>query len=154
MRLREANAEDLGVVVSLERELFGVDAWSDASVLEELTGPRRHSVLACDHDGSVLGYAVTSLTGDVADLQRIAVAPAHRRRGVAHGLLEEARRAARVGGADHMLLEVGASNKAALAFYACEGFIQIDRRPRYYHDGGDALVLQVGLVAPAQGGRP
>ena len=153
MRLREAGPEDLEAVVSLERELFGVDAWPDQSVLEELTGPRRHAVVACARDGSVVGYAVTSLSGEVVDLQRIAVAPAHRRRGVARRLLDEVRRSARTEGADQMLLEVGASNAAALAFYACEGFTQIDRRPRYYRDGTDALVLQGSLVERAQGGR-
>ena len=59
--------------------MFGVDAWSAESVREELTGARRTAVVACDPD--VVGYVVTADAGDVTDLQRIAVAPAHRRQG-------------------------------------------------------------------------
>jgi ribosomal protein S18 acetylase RimI-like enzyme len=127
-------------VVALEQELFGVDAWSPASVAEELTGPRRHAVVA-DESG-VVGYAVTLLSDDVVDLQRIGVDQAHRRRGVASLLLAEVRRAA---SADRLLLEVSAENTAALAFYATEGFVEIDHRPRYYRDGSDAVVLQLSL---------
>ena len=33
-----------------------------------------------------------------------------------------------------------------MAFYAAHGFTEIDRRPRYYRDGSDALVLQRDLL--------
>jgi ribosomal protein S18 acetylase RimI-like enzyme len=52
-----------------------------------------------------------------------------------------------------MLLEVSAGNAAALAFYAAAGFVQIDRRPRYYRDGSDAIVLRATLGSTACGGR-
>ena len=40
-----------------------------------------------------------------------------------------------------MLLEVSAGNAGARAFYAAEGFVEIDRRRRYYRDGSDAVVM-------------
>jgi ribosomal-protein-alanine N-acetyltransferase len=43
--------------------------------------------------------------------------------------------------ADRMLLEVRDDNRGALAFYARQGFIELDRRPRYYADGTTAIVL-------------
>jgi ribosomal protein S18 acetylase RimI-like enzyme len=43
-----------------------------------------------------------------------------------------------------VLLEVSARNDGALAFYATEGFTEIDRRPAYYRDGSDAVVMQRG----------
>lgn len=157
MNIRPATADDVDAVTSLEQELFGADAWSRSSVVEELTGPRRHAVVAGAGDGSVLGYAVTLRSDDVLDLQRIAVAPAHRRAGVAHELLRDVRRAGLAQGAQRILLEVRSANEAALAFYAAEGFEQIDRRPRYYRDGADALVLRgalAGTSGAACGGRP
>ena len=48
-----------------------------------------------------------------------------------------------------MLLEVAAGNEAALAFYAAEGFTEIDRRRRYYRDGTDAVVLRLDLGGDA-----
>ena len=151
MTIRPATADDVAAVTELEEQLFGADAWSAASVREELIGDRRHAVVAAD-DG-VVGYAVTLRSDDVVDLQRIAVVPSQRRTGVAARLLDETRRAARADGAHRMLLEVSAANAGALAFYAAQGFVQIDRRPRYYRDGSDALVLRATLGGAACGGR-
>ena len=134
-------------VAALEQEVFGVDAWSAAAVAEELTGPRRRAVVA-EEDGQVVGYAVTLAGDGMLDLQRIAVRPEHRRAGVASRLLEAVLQGTT---ADRMLLEVSSANHAALAFYGAHGFVQIDRRPRYYRDGSDALVLRRAL-GPACGG--
>lgn len=134
MIVRPATEHDVPAVHALEASVFGADAWFELSVREELTGPRRLAVLACDPE--VVGYAVTSTVGDVTDLQRIAVHASHRRRGLARTLLEA------VSDGTRMLLEVSAANDAALRFYAAEGFIEIDRRPAYYRDGSDALVME------------
>ena len=55
----------------------------------------------------------------------------------------------RDGGADRLLLEVREDNAGALAFYAARGFVEIDRRPRYYRDGATAVVLALGCPAPS-----
>ena len=133
MIVRPATAHDVPAVVALEVELFGPDAWSAASVAEELTGGRRTAVVAVDPE--VVGYAVT-LASDVVDLQRIGVAATYRRRGLAHRLL------AAVATGDRMLLEVSARNTGAIAFYETEGFTEIGRRRRYYRDGADAVVME------------
>ena len=134
MRLRPATESDVPAVHALEAEVFGADAWSEPSVREELTGPRRRAVLACDP--KLVGYAVTSTVDDVVDLQRLVVRPGHRRRGLARSLL------AAVSGDTRMLLEVSAGNQAALRLYAAEGFSEIHRRPGYYRDGSDAVVME------------
>jgi ribosomal-protein-alanine N-acetyltransferase len=132
--VRPATTDDVGAVTALEAELFGPDAWSEASVREELTGPGRRAAVATA-DGGVVGYAVTARAGHLVDLHRIAVRPGHRRRGVARDLL-----AALPEG--ETLLEVSAANRGALAFYAAEGFTEISRRRRYYRDGTDAVVMR------------
>jgi len=136
MRLRPAGAADARAVHDLEERLFAAEAWSPQSVREELTGPRRVALVACDPD--VVGYVVTAVAGDVVDLQRVGVHPSHRRRGLAHALLTAALEQAE---ADRVLLEVSEVNEAALAFYAAEGFTEVDRRRRYYRDGSDAVVM-------------
>ena len=135
--IRPATIEDVALVASLEEEIFGVDAWSPAMIEEELTGERRRAWIADE-----IGYAVTMTVDDVVDLQRIAVAPAHRRHGVARSLLDTVMRES-VG--DRVLLEVSAANASALAFYAAAGFVEIDRRRKYYRDGTDAVVMRVSL---------
>ena len=135
MTIRPATVDDVEAVTALEAAIFGSDAWSAGSVGEELTGERRTAVVACDPD--VVGYAVTALVGDTTDLQRVAVAPDHRRRGLAPALL-----AVVLADEGRVLLEVRARNEDALAFYATEGFAEIDRRPAYYRDGSDAVVME------------
>jgi [ribosomal protein S18]-alanine N-acetyltransferase len=152
VRVRIATAADLPAVTALEGSLFGLDAWSEASVAEELVGERRTAVVAVAAD-DVVGYAVTLLADDVVDLQRIGVAPAHRRTGLAGRLLAELQERARSAGADRMLLEVSAANTGALAFYAAAGFVEIDRRRRYYRDGSDAVVMRTTLGTVGCGRR-
>lgn len=140
MILRPAAAEDARAVRALEAALFGADAWSLATVVAELTGPDRCAVVALEAE-ALVGYAITLGGTEVVDLQRIAVLPGHRRRGVAAALLTAVRDAAVEAGAQRMLLEVSVTNTTALAFYERSGFTGIDRRRRYYRDGSDALVL-------------
>ena len=132
--LRPASTDDVDALTRLDADLFRVDAWSAASVRDEVVAGR--VVVAADPD--VVGYVVTMAAGDVVDLMRIAVAPSHRRNGLAHALLAEVTSDVR------MLLEVSAANEGALAFYATEGFVEIARRARYYRDGSDAVVLERG----------
>jgi ribosomal-protein-alanine N-acetyltransferase len=144
VNLRAAVPDDAAAIADLERDMFGADAWSLALVVAELSGATGSGTLAVG-DGGLVGYAVTRRSGDTVDLQRIAVRPAHRRRGVARALLRAAVGESRRAGARWMLLEVSETNRAALAFYARAGFGEINRRRRYYRDGSDALVLRLPL---------
>ena len=99
----------------------------------------------------VVGHAVVSVVADISELQRIAVDSFHRREGLATQLLDEVVVLARDEGADRLLLEVREDNHGAIAFYAARDFVEIDRRPRYYRDGGTAVVMRRG-VGPACGG--
>ncbi len=144
MTVRVATPDDLDAVVVLEQDALGPDAWSVGLLEEGLAGrvPTVHYLVA-ESDGSVVGHAVTSLAGDIAELQRIAVTPAVRRTGVASALLDAS--VALAEGADRMLLEVRADNAGALAFYAAHGFVEVDRRPKYYKDGSTAVVMRLPL---------
>lgn len=165
MTVRPAVPADLDAVVALERENLGDDAWSPALLAPGLAGdlptvsylvaeaPAATGAAAADGTpGPVVGHAVVSVVDDVAELQRISVAAAHRRGGVATALLDAVLVAARAGGANRVLLEVREDNAGALAFYAARGFVEVDRRRRYYRDGATAVVLRRG-VGPACGGR-
>ncbi|WP_243056724.1 ribosomal protein S18-alanine N-acetyltransferase [Nocardioides sp. SR21] len=152
MTVRPAVAADVPAVAALERDNLGVDAWPEGLVAEGLTG-RLPTVtyLVAEVEGTVVGHAVASVVADIAELQRIAVDPAHRRTGLASELLDAVVLAARDGGADRLLLEVREDNAGAISFYAARGFVEIDRRRRYYRDGATAVVMRRGL-GPACGG--
>lgn len=146
MIVRAAGADDVPAVVALERDNLGADAWSPTLVSEGVAGSLPTvSYLVAEVDGGVVGHAVASIVADVAELQRISVDRAHRRHGLASALLDAVVAAAREAGADRLLLEVREDNAGALSFYAARGFVEVDRRRRYYRDGATAVVLRRGL---------
>ena len=141
--IRVATPADADGIAILEAECQGDDAWSAALVRDGVTGDLPTiQYLVAEAAGTLQGYAVASYAGDIAELQRIGVAHDARRQGLATALLDEVVAHAPSTGADRMLLEVRADNSGALAFYADRGFVEIDRRPRYYRDGADAVVME------------
>jgi ribosomal-protein-alanine N-acetyltransferase len=144
--VRTAVPADVEAVSRLEDECLGADAWSEGLVREGIEGTLPTvAYLVAEVDEEVVGHAVVSTAGDIAELQRIAVAETHRRSGVASALLTGVLGVAGRSEADRLLLEVREDNRAALAFYADSGFTEVDRRPRYYADGATAVVLRLGL---------
>jgi len=145
--VRPAGPDDVPAVAALEADNLGADAWSAALVAEGVGGRLPTvSYLVAEAAGEVVGHAVASVVGDIAELQRIAVDPAHRRGGLATELLDAVVELARAGAADRLLLEVREDNAGALAFYAARGFVEVDRRRRYYRDGATAVVMRRSLV--------
>ena len=127
-------------VTGLERAIFGATAWSLEQFYAEMAADSRWLQVLLD-DNRVAGYVDVAVQGRDADLMTIAVAPEARRRGHGARLLAEALRSASQQGAHHMFLEV-ASNNPAKRMYAAHGFATIDRRPGYYSDGADAVIMR------------
>ncbi|MEO7421202.1 MAG: GNAT family N-acetyltransferase [Ornithinibacter sp.] len=146
MLVRAATSADVEAVCQLEERCLGADAWSAALVSEGIHGALPTvSYLVAEVDGVVVGHAVTSAAGEIAELQRIAVDEPHRRTGVGAALMDAVVAGARTTEADRLLLEVRVENGEALGFYANLGFVEIDRRTRYYADGTTAVVLRLLL---------
>lgn len=154
--LRAAHESELAAVAALDATLFPDEPWSLEAWQGLVATSGRRLVVAVDeavHAGSgepahVVGYALTGVVGDFAELLRIGADPAHRRRGIATALLQRACAAARADGAERLLLEVSDANTGARAFYDSRGFAEIDRRPGYYRDGSAAFVLERALPVP------
>lgn len=138
--IRGATEGDVATIATIESECFGAAAWSDDLVREQLGAEHRIVLL---HDD--VAYGVVSVLGDAADLDRIAVLPFARRRGIAGELLEQLVEAAGGHGAERMLLEVATDNDAAIGLYEAYGFTTISTRKGYYPGGVDALVLELAL---------
>ena len=143
-----ARRGDVAAIAALEAAALGPDAWSPALVAQGVEGalPSVHYLVVRAGD-EVAAYAVASVADDVAELQRVAVDPRHRRRGLATRLLADVCRRAAADGAERLLLEVREDNAGALAFYAAAGFVELDRRRRYYRDGAAAVVMQLSLAS-------
>jgi [ribosomal protein S18]-alanine N-acetyltransferase len=145
--LRPARSADLSSLRALEISCFGPDAWGEEALRGELDGvPATRYVVVAEDAGTLLGYATLLAIGETADVQRIAVRPERRRQGVGARLLGDLLREAHVRGCLEALLEVRQDNSAALSMYAAAGFSVVARRPGYYRDGVDALVLRLAPI--------
>ncbi|MBS1880658.1 MAG: ribosomal protein S18-alanine N-acetyltransferase [Actinobacteria bacterium] len=136
--VRRLAYSDLPAVIAVERRSFPTP-WSLAMFVLELSKPSGICLAASEGD-DLLGYVICSRYDQVWHLMNIAVAPDHRRRGVAWSLMtrlvEEAR------GVLPFTLEVRVSNRKAIDMYERFGFRSAGVRPRYYHDNGeDALIM-------------
>jgi [ribosomal protein S18]-alanine N-acetyltransferase len=129
---------DLPSVLAIERRAFPTP-WSLAMFVLELSKPSG-ICLAATTDDRLIGYLVCSRYADVWHLMNVAVAPEHRRGGVATTLINEL--LSRSGTDARLTLEVRTSNSGAIAMYERFGFRPAGKRPRYYHDNGeDALIM-------------
>jgi ribosomal-protein-alanine N-acetyltransferase len=116
------------------------EAWDEGAIATLLAMPGTAALLL-GRDG----MAMLRVAADEAEILTLAVRPESRRRGAGRALLAAALEAAAAAGAARMLLEVAEDNAAARALYAAAGFGPVGRRPRYYPDGRDALVLAAPL---------
>lgn len=131
---------DLPQLLELERSCYG-QPWGEVQFRAELAASHAHLDL-CFVAGTLAGYHCWWLLQGELEVLNLATAPDFRRRGIAAGLLEAALATAQNAGLERALLEVRAGNTGAIALYRRFGFREYGRRPRYYHDGEDALLME------------
>ncbi len=136
-----ARQSDLPAIMALERTGFPEpEQWSERSWLGELVAENRRVLLARAHQP--VGVVTLSVTGELAELLRLVVAPAHRRTGIGTRLVHAGLEAVRQAGARAAILEVGYTNEPAIALYQRLGFEQLRVRESYYCPGRHALILK------------
>ena len=140
--LQRATLAHVAALAAIHAEAFPPrEAWGEDAIALQLAMP---GVFGLVHPRG--GMILARVTEDEAEVLTLAVAPEMRRQGVAAALLAGAMAAARGQAARTMVLEVAIGNAAARTLYERAGFIEAGRRPRYYADGGDALILRAQLA--------
>jgi len=143
--LRDLVEADLPWMAGVEREVFGVAAWSEPLIREDWRyGYGRYR--GVEVAGELVGYAVYGFEGDAFHLMNLAVLAEYRGRGLAALLVEDFLAEARRLKAPDAWLEVAVDNGAARALYDKYGFELVRTRRKYYQPGGvDALVMRLVL---------
>jgi ribosomal-protein-alanine N-acetyltransferase len=143
---RVANAFDLPVFVSLDKELFPYSPWSTSQYKEEFSSPTRHFVVAVDTEQNIVGYAgVFAPGGAEADVLTVGVIPSQRGKGIAKALMTLITDWAKEQGSIAMMLEVKVDNTEAIGLYQSLGYSQLNIRKDYFGAGLDALVMRLEL---------
>ncbi len=144
MTLRDARPEDLPAVVQVEQDCFGAAAWTAAMFASEL-GREGGVFLVSERAGRIVGHAVGRIVADESEVLELGVSPDCRRLGLGAALLDALEARLRAGGALTCWLEVREDNLGAQALYRGRGYEIVGRRPRYYPDGQDALLMATAL---------
>lgn len=138
--IRAMEAADLERVAALERSCH-VHPWSVELFRRELQNPLARTDLLF-RNGELAGYLCSWLVAGELQILNVATAPAFRRCGVARSLIRYVFQRGTEEGLGKAFLEVRVGNVAAIALYRSFGFRIIDRRPKYYADGEDALIME------------
>ena len=141
---RPPRVEDVPLVAALEAEVFP-DPWPSHLYMQEVGQPLRFQRVVFTENGFLAAYLFACWQVDELHVLKVATHPLHEGRGLATSLLDEARLEARRAGANGLVLEVRPSNRRAIRLYRNLGYTIITRRPHYYANGEDALVMGLDL---------
>jgi [ribosomal protein S18]-alanine N-acetyltransferase len=144
--IRKATAADLPAVLAIEREQFS-NPWSAEHFGAELANSFSHFYVAEDPENPGLaGFLIFWRLDSELELHKIAVNASCLRRGYGSRLLDFFVRTARSWHCRQALLEVRASNAAAIRLYEKFAFQSVGRRRDYYSQPvEDALVFCLRL---------
>lgn len=145
--LSEARPCDGAAIAALHGQSFH-RGWSESEI-DSLLVDRNVIAHRATAGRSLIGFILSRIAADEAEILSLAVAPARRGKGLSRRLLDlHLRRLARIG-VHAVFLEVDEDNVPALRLYGRAGFRQVGRREAYYQDqpgrSAAALVLRRDL---------
>lgn len=144
MRSRPIESADVESILAIQAACPEIAQWTAWDYNRVARGEMAGWVV--EEDGSVAGFIVARKIADEIEILNFAVSPGLRERGIGALLLQEALAWAKAFEASHAILEVRASNVAALRFYEHHNFQTVGRRSRYYNSPiEDALLLSAKL---------
>jgi len=145
VRLRPYDERDAAVVLALNQSNLDGVGPLDSDRLGWLVGMASHSLVA-DDNGVIAGFALVfgprtdydstnygwfvQRLDDFGYLDRIVVAPSHRRRGIGGLLYDAAEAGSRTRGRLACEVYVEPPNVASLAFHAARGYTEVGRLPQ------------------------
>ncbi len=143
-------AADLARVTEIAASLPEAPQWAESAYLAALNPasmPHRVALVAAEPQPvNVHGFIVASLMPPQAELETIAVVAGSQRRGLGRQLFDALVTQLRTAGVLEIVLEVRASNRAALALYRSAGFRHTGLRRAYYVDPvEDAMLMGLRL---------
>lgn len=135
---RRCGIDALQTLSRLDAIIFEDTAYSKDLWLSELA-TNSNQVWLAEKAGEAVGFLTAGQSALDLEIRKVGTLPVFQRQGIASALLLnliETNSAA-----ERLLIDAAHTNAPALAFYEHWGFVAIHRRPRYYSDGSDAIVM-------------
>jgi|SRR6185295_1014290 len=129
----EARPRDSSSLAAIHARSFPV-GWSEPE-FERLLSDQSviaHIARADGGRGIIVGFLLSRIVADEAEILTVAVAPSERGRGLASQLLHRHLGRLAALGVAQVFLEVGEDNRSALRLYDRAGFRQVGQRAGYY----------------------
>ncbi len=147
LQLRPMAVYDIEKVATLEASVFADlnhSPWSENMFKEDFAADGHIWWVAHDM-GEIVGYAGGVVIGDTCEVLNVATEPSRRGEGIASRLLARLAYDAQMLNCKEITLEVEAGNDVARSLYATLGFKEVGRRPSYYAQGIDAIIMTAKL---------
>ncbi|MCG8428696.1 MAG: ribosomal protein S18-alanine N-acetyltransferase [Chromatiales bacterium] len=145
LKIRPMNRDDLDAVMAVESRAYPFP-WTKGIFSDCLRVGYQSWVYTLDTQ--VIGFCVMSIAAGEAHILNICIAPEHQGKGLGRRLLNRMLGLAGKQSVDTVLLEVRASNQAAIQLYQSCGFNEVGVRRGYYPAGNgreDAIVLALAM---------
>lgn len=140
INLREMEIKDIDAIMEIEKESFSTP-WTRNAFEKEIKENMLAKYIVADLEGKAVGYAGIWLIIDEGHVTNIAVANAHRGKGIGKFLMMGLIDFCKDSGIHNMTLEVRASNIIAQNLYKKLGFLDCGIRPNYYADDHEDAVI-------------
>jgi ribosomal protein S18 acetylase RimI-like enzyme len=131
--IRNAGAHDIAAVLDLWAVAGSVSTVGDDSPdgLTRLLATDPQALLVAEVDGVLVGSLIAAWDGWRGSFYRLAVAPEHRRKGLATELLKEGARRLRERGVIRLTAIVAEDEDGAMGFWRAAGYEQQEHRARF-----------------------
>ena len=138
--IRKAVLSDLGPALQLDREAFGVDAWTFLDYMGVFS-IRSVKKFTAEEEGQFAGFASIEFDHQkkAACLMTLAVQPEFRNRCIGAALLTACEEAFP---GKNYYLNVDEANEPAIRLYERAGYRQTGIEPEYYLNGHDAIIME------------
>ncbi len=144
MKIRPATILDLPTILKIEILSFS-SPWTESHFRYELNENPYAFLLVAEAEGHVIGYIDFWITFQQAQINNLAVIPTLRHQGIGKVILNDAINRIKQASCESITLEVRVSNLIAQKLYTKHGFKALIKKPHYYADGEDALLMEKRL---------
>lgn len=149
--IRLAALGDAADIAAMSRDLIESGlrwAWREGRIVDAIHNPEKN-VAVLGRAGEVVGFGIMKYAEQHAHLELLAVRPQDQRRGLGRALVIWLEDAARVAGAERVLVNARWDNVAARNLYAELGYHEVGIDRGGYAAGVDKVNLEKWLRPPA-----